>query len=74
MEFVVVEFPEERDVLLDGQVAGKTNQTLMVEEGNHLFELGDPKDYSPTSQEMTVENTTSINPLRVTFTPNEGTA
>ena len=74
MEYVIVEFNEERDALIDGQIAGKTNQTLMVEEGHHVFDLGDPRDYSPESQEIAVENTTSINPLRVIFTAQEGIA
>ena len=68
MEFVVVQYPEEREVNIDGQVAGKTNETLAVEEGHHQFDLGLPGDYVPLSQEVLVEDTTEITPLIITFT------
>jgi len=47
MEYVVVSYPTTRKVRIDGQDAGFTNDTLMVETGNHLFDLGDPRDYQP---------------------------
>ena len=63
MEYVVVMYEDERDVFIDGQFAGKTGDTLMVEAGNHFFDLGKPKDYAPAKVGRTVENTTSISPL-----------
>ena len=65
MEYVVVSYPDDRDVVVDGQVAGKTNNTLMIEAGHHVFELGEPQDYEPLSVERAVENTTSLSPLIV---------
>ena len=39
MEYVVVSYPTARDVRIDGQIAGKTNDTLRVERGHHTFDL-----------------------------------
>ena len=59
MEHVVVRYHEERNVYIDGQPAGKTNETLMMEEGHHLFDLGEPKDYLPESREVAISETSS---------------
>jgi hypothetical protein len=73
MEFVVVNYPEVRDVSIDGEVAGKTNDTLMLERGHHTFDLGIPKDYEPESVEKNVQDTTEIIPLIIDdFHPKEG--
>jgi hypothetical protein len=65
MEYVVVSYPTDRDVRIDGQLAGKTNKTLRVERGHHTFDLGDPQDYKPISVEKSVRDTTSIKPMRI---------
>lgn len=63
MEYVKVAYLMERKVRIDGQVAGFTNRTLMVERGHHKFDLGDPGDYDPLSVETDVQNTTGLSPL-----------
>jgi len=63
MEFVKVSYPTDRNVRIDGQVAGMTNDTLMVGRGHHSFDLGEPRDYQPSSVEKNVQNTTSVSPL-----------
>jgi len=63
MEYVVVEYPDDREVCVDGQVAGQANDTLMIERGHHEFDLGDPKDYQPASLEINVQDTTPVGPL-----------
>jgi hypothetical protein len=65
MEYVVVSYPTVRDVRIDGQIAGKTNDTLRVERGHHTFDLGVPLDYQPASIEKSVRDTTSIKPMRI---------
>lgn len=75
MEYVVVTYPTERDVRVDGQVAGKTNDTLMVDRGHHIFDLGEPQDYEPPSVERNVQDTTSVGPLLIVdFHPRGGVA
>jgi len=73
MEFVVVTYYSNRNVRLDGQLAGKTNDTLMVERGHHRFDLGDPQDYQPPSVEKDVQDTTTVTPLIIAdFKPSRG--
>jgi hypothetical protein len=71
MAYVFVRYSKERDVYIDSQIAGKTQYTLMVEEGHHIFDLGEPADYLPESQEVLVQHTTSLRPQIVEFTPKE---
>jgi len=70
-EFVVVSYRSERNVLIDGQLAGKTNDTLTVERGHHIFSLEGPQDYQPLSVERTVRRTTALNPMIIEFRPCE---
>lgn len=69
MEYVIVIYPEERDVFVDGQQVGKTNQTLQIETGHHTFSLGEPPDYTPPSQTVAVTDTNPIIPMEIVFTP-----
>jgi len=73
MEYVVVSFPTARKVRIDGQDAGFTNDTLMVEKGHHIFDLGLPPDYQPASVQRIVQSTTSIGPRIINdFQPSGG--
>lgn len=63
MEYVVVSYPTDRDVRIDGRLAGRVNNTLMVERGHHIFDLGNPQDYQPPSVEKNVQDTTTVTPL-----------
>jgi hypothetical protein len=73
MEYVVIKWSTNRKVRIDGQDAGFTNATLLVEKGHHIFDLGDPQDYLPVSVNMVVERTTSIGPLVIIdFKPSTG--
>lgn len=63
MEYVVVSYQAERNVYIDGQFAGTTGETLMVEAGNHFFDLGKPRDYLPRTAGRLVENTTTVSPM-----------
>jgi len=73
MEYVVISYPTTRKVRIDGQDAGLTNDTLMVETGNHIFDLGAPWDYEPGSVTKIVLGTNSIGPLIINdFRPSRG--
>jgi hypothetical protein len=67
MEYVIVKFPESRTVLIDGEEGGLTGRILLVEKGTHLFQLNDPQDYQPPSNQQVVANTTFVKPLEVRF-------
>jgi hypothetical protein len=73
MEHVVVTYLAVRMVRIDGQDAGFTNDTLMVEKGDHTFDLGDPQDYQPATVKTIVQSTTSVGPLIIKdFHPSGG--
>ena len=67
MEYVIVIFPEKREVIIDGDPGGNTGEALMVEKGTHRFQLGDPQDYKPKWRQPTVEDTTVASPMEITF-------
>ena len=69
MEYVTVKYYRKRNVFMDGNSTGKTNGTLRVEEGTHKFDLGEPKNYSPSFCRIKVTNTTQIEPMEITFSP-----
>ena len=69
MEHVIVRYPETRDVFVDDQQVGKTNQTLDIETGHHTFALDGPADYTPPSQTVAVTGTNPIIPMEIVFLP-----
>ena len=49
-EFILVKYPEERDVFVGGAPAGPTNTALDIgDPGLYDIDLGEPKDYTPES-------------------------
>jgi hypothetical protein len=67
MENVIVKFPEQRTVLIDGEESGETNTILRVEAGTHTFKLGDPADYTPSWRRKKVAGTSPVKPMEVAF-------
>lgn len=67
MEWVVVTYPEDRSVYIDGQLGGITNCLMAVGEGTHDFDLGKPVDYTPISQSKTVSGTLPGMPMTIAF-------
>jgi len=68
MEYVVVKFSEERDVYVDDQRNGKTNEMLRVSAGLHTFTLGDPQNYSPSQIDQNIVDTNVLEPAEIEFT------
>lgn len=67
MEYIVVRYPQKRNVFIDGEETGETDERLRVEEGTHTINLGDPRDYKPKWRRPTVTGTTSIRPMEIEF-------
>ena len=67
MEYVIVLFPTDRLVYIDGEESGSTNEKLSVDRGTHEFALGHLQNYRPQRRTVTVEDTTSLEPLEVKF-------
>jgi hypothetical protein len=71
MEYVIVTYPTNRFVYIDGEKGGITNDVLRVSEGTHEFDLGSLKNYEPESQEVEVTGTTVLKPLKIEFSKKE---
>ena len=73
MGYVIVEFPERREVFVNAVGCGENREDdgqyriLRVGDGLQTFSLGGEQDYTPPSRTVEVVNTTPIQPLRVVF-------
>lgn len=73
MGYVIVEFPERREVFLGDESQGDNRENngayriLRVGDGLCTFRLGGPADCAPPEQVVEVKDTTPIRPLRVVF-------
>lgn len=67
MEYVLVVYPTDRRVFVNGEPCGRTNKSFRVNSGEHSFDLGNPQNYAPQAQAVLVENTTAIEPLEIVF-------
>lgn len=74
MGWVIVEFPETREVFVDDKAQGPNRGadgqycTFIVEDGLHTVRLGGAADVAPLSQDAIVRNTSLLVPLHVVFT------
>lgn len=70
MEFVIVRLDgQKRRTFIDNQKQGMTGARQNVPEGVHIFDLGDPVDYTPESQEIDVTGTSPSDPMVIEFEP-----
>jgi len=67
MENVIIKYPETRTVFIDGEDTGMTNTILRIEAGSHTFDLGEPKNYKPSSRKRKVKGTSPVKPIEVIF-------
>lgn len=67
MEYVLVTFPTNRFVTIDGEKSGTTNQTLMVQRGHHVLSMMGIRNYTPPEQEVLVSNTREDDPKTIEF-------
>jgi hypothetical protein len=67
MEYVLVVYPTNRQVYVNGESCGRTNCVFRVDPGTHIFNLGTGGGYEPLEQTILVENTSAIEPLEICF-------
>jgi len=67
MEYLLVTHPTERDVLIDGVMAGLTNHLITLAAGTYLVSLAPPHDFSPPQIRVEVEDTSPLDPKEVAF-------
>ncbi|HJW75820.1 MAG: hypothetical protein A3G35_06750 [candidate division NC10 bacterium RIFCSPLOWO2_12_FULL_66_18] len=67
MEYLKVEFEERRRVMVNNVPNGFTNSVIEAPGGAHTVTLAPPVDFSPTSQEVWLENTAPMDACRISF-------
>ena len=67
MEFLLVVYGTERDVLIDGVPAGLTNHLITLAPGTYTISLDGDKDFTPVEQEILVTGTSPLKPMRIEF-------
>ncbi len=67
MEFLYVQFDENREVRVDDARRGKTNIVIELEAGEYDVTLGPPFDFSPAMQTVILTNTAALAPYRIVF-------
>ena len=66
-EYLAVAFPQPREVLINGESRGQTNDLLSLEGGEYEVTLGPPPDFTPTQQQIDLRNTSAMTPLSIEF-------
>jgi hypothetical protein len=67
MEYLIVRFPETREVRVDGVPHGRTNIVMQFEAGSHDVTLGPPWNFAPAEQRVLLYNTAALDPYRIEF-------
>jgi len=66
MEFLLVSFTAEREVLIDEVPAGLTNHLITLAPGSYTVSLAG-RGFSPREQDVVVEGTSPLDPKEVAF-------
>jgi hypothetical protein len=67
MEFLLVVYDIERDVLIDGVPAGITNHLITLAPGTYTVSLDGESDFEPAEQEILVTGSSPLRPMKVQF-------
>lgn len=67
MEYLMVQYPRKRNVLIKGQVVGATNEVIEIEGGSYSVELSPPANYTPPSRKVVLANTSALDPKTIAF-------
>ncbi len=67
-EWIVVDFPELRAVLVDDTPSGATNKPMLVQRGHHIITLDGDQNYISPLMPVAVFNTTKQMPMILVFT------
>jgi hypothetical protein len=68
MEYLLVHFPDDRNVLIDNNVQGRTNETIELEAGTHVISLkSPPQDFRPRQKKIILAETSALTPREVSF-------
>lgn len=65
MEYLLVKFREKRDVFIDGNKRGSTNEVIELEAGTYTITLS--PGYTPDKQDVSLQKTAELAPKVVQF-------
>jgi len=68
-EFLLVNFPQSRQLLINRIQQGWTNMVLRLESGTYEVALAGRRDFSPDFQTVTLRFTAPTQPAELTFHP-----
>jgi hypothetical protein len=66
-QWILVTFPEVRDVLVDDTLCGTTNKPMIVQLGTHTITLGGTQNYTSPPMPVQVFNTSRAKPMVLIF-------
>ena len=66
-EFLLVKFPESRQLVLNGFTQGRTNMVVRLEAGTYTVGLAGKQNYSPDCQTVTLRFSSITSPTIVSF-------
>ena len=70
MEYLIVEYPTSRRVVIDGEELGRTDvHYFELEAGRHVVALSAPLNFRPLQHTIVLRNTNPIAPRRIRFVP-----
>lgn len=67
LEYVIVEYKGQCQVLVNGETHGETNQLIQLEAGAHEFSLETPAKSGSATALRIVKGTSATNPVRIKF-------
>lgn len=68
MEYLLVIYPEDREVIIDNNAQGRTSESIEVEKGTHIISLkSPPDDFCPKQKKIMLTGTSPLTPQEVTF-------
>jgi len=68
MEYLLVNFPEDREVLIDTVKQGRVGEIIEVEKGTHIISIkAPPKNFRPKKKKIVLSATSPLLPQEVTF-------
>lgn len=68
MEYLLVNFPDNREVLIDAITQGRTGETIEVEKGTHTISLkSPPQNFKPKQKKIVLAGTSALTPQEVNF-------
>jgi hypothetical protein len=68
-DYIIVRYPESREVYVGNSVVGYTDEMISIESGKYIFHLGEPNNYKPPFVSVVVESTNALQPLVIEFSP-----